>query len=75
MVFTEVIRNYGNSYDNNTGIFQAPIAGSYLFTVHLCPRANKYVLYSVMVNGQIETVHSDLKKKPTCVAQVMPLCI
>jgi len=23
MVFTEIIRNYGNGYDNNTGIFQA----------------------------------------------------
>ncbi|XP_053373391.1 EMILIN-1-like [Mercenaria mercenaria] len=36
VVFSTVILNEGKAYDNNTGIFTAPIDGVYQFNAHLC---------------------------------------
>jgi len=57
------MRNYGNGYDFNTGIFQAPVAGSYIFTVQLCPLVNRYIVYNIMVDGKADTLHSHVDSK------------
>jgi len=62
LVFTELMRNYGYGYDINTGIFQAPVAGNYIFTVQLCPQVNIYLVYNIIVDGKADTVHSHIDR-------------
>ena len=44
IIFTETLYNYGDGYNNSTGVFTAPFAGTNLFTGHLCSTVDgKYV--------------------------------
>jgi hypothetical protein len=36
MKFSKIVLNEGDSYDNDTGIFTAPIDGIYQFNAHIC---------------------------------------
>ncbi|XP_060573146.1 complement C1q-like protein 2 isoform X3 [Ruditapes philippinarum] len=42
LVFESIITNEGSGYDKSTGIFTAPIEGTYFFTVHVCTANSKY---------------------------------
>ena len=68
------MRNYGNGYDFNTGIFQAPVAGSYIFTVQLCPLVNRYIVYNIMVDEKADTFIHTLIQKLKSVARVTQSC-
>ncbi|XP_052812327.1 C1q-related factor-like [Mya arenaria] len=62
IVFKETLSNYGNGYDNNTGIFDAPVSGSYFFTVHLCPEPGAYIVSHLINGGRILTTDSNYDK-------------
>jgi len=52
IIFTETPYNYGDGYNNNTGVFPAPFAGTYLFTGHFCCTVNKYIHSGIEVDGK-----------------------
>ncbi|WAR11056.1 C1QT3-like protein [Mya arenaria] len=59
----ETLSNYGNGYDSNTGIFDAPVSGSYLFTVHLCSEPGIYIVSNLVNDGRIQTTDSNYEKE------------
>ncbi|XP_052812643.1 uncharacterized protein LOC128240167 [Mya arenaria] len=63
IVFKETLSNYGNGYDTNLGIFDAPVSGSYLFTVHLCPEAGFWIVSNLVNDGRIQTTDSNTDKE------------
>lgn len=46
-IFTDSVYNYGEGYDNTTGIFTAPGDGMYLFTTSMCVQNNHYNEYAI----------------------------
>ena len=52
--FDHVISNHGNGYSPNTGVFRAPLPGTYVFSLTLMSRSKgKYVHANMMKNGTI----------------------
>ena len=46
VIYDEVLTNEGNGYDNRTGVFTCPLAGTYMFVVDaLSPPATTFHLY------------------------------
>ena len=46
VIYDEVLTNEGNGYDDRTGVFTCPLAGTYIFVVDsLSPRASWLHLY------------------------------
>ena len=50
-MFQEIVQNEGKGYNKNTGIFTAPVTGTYLFTVQVCLYVNKGLSLSIVANG------------------------
>ena len=61
VIYDEVLTNEGNGYDDRTGVFKCPLAGTYIFVVDaLSPRATWLRLYlnkSIVVSLHIQTIH------------------
>ena len=55
LVFKNNLFNIGESYDNATGTFTAPVSGVYLFSVHLCTPSESYRYYAIMVDDNTVT--------------------
>ncbi|KAL4232021.1 Elastin microfibril interfacer [Mactra antiquata] len=55
IIFTNVMVNNGGGYDSNTGVFTAPINGTYIFTVHICLHNDKMFHYSIVQDNLIHT--------------------
>lgn len=53
--FQTTMYNFGNGYDNNTGVFTAPVNGTYLFTAQLCGHTNRYACYGIYVGDALVT--------------------
>ena len=51
ILFQEIVQNEGKGYNKNTGIFTAPVTGTYLFTVQVCLYSNKRLSVSIVANG------------------------
>ncbi|XP_053373203.1 collagen alpha-2(VIII) chain-like [Mercenaria mercenaria] len=47
IVFSTTHFDVGSSYNNETGIFVAPVAGIYMFTLHLCLTGNRFVYLEI----------------------------
>ncbi|XP_028268380.1 collagen alpha-1(X) chain-like [Parambassis ranga] len=57
IIFNQVLVNQGSAYDNNTGVFTAPVAGIYqfVFAAQLC-RGDHNNMWNFMVNGNNKLV-------------------
>jgi hypothetical protein len=47
--------NKGEAYDKYSGIFTAPMSGTYIFMIHLCIASKKYMNYGIMVDDTVNT--------------------
>ncbi|XP_053374256.1 complement C1q tumor necrosis factor-related protein 6-like [Mercenaria mercenaria] len=47
LVFKTTHFDVGSSYNNETGIFVAPVAGIYMFTLQLCIASSRYVHFEI----------------------------
>merc|ERR1712048_299873 len=52
LTFNGTSVNVGGGMDPDTGIFNAPVGGSYLFVFHIATHDNKKALLSIRVNGE-----------------------
>lgn len=48
VIFRDITFNEGNGYDKTTGIFTAPVSGTYIFSIQFCTSANDGLGYVVM---------------------------
>lgn len=55
-MFPVILLNKGNGYDKNTGIFTAPVNGTYIFSVQLCPSINQRLTYRLLVDGETQNL-------------------
>ena len=55
IVFQTIVQNEGGGYNAKTGIFIAPVSGTYLFTTQLCLYAGKLLSVSIIVNEVVIT--------------------
>lgn len=56
MVFTSVMQNIGNGYDSSTGIFTAPVNGTYMFNVQLCVHSNNWAQFQLAVDSSSDII-------------------
>ena len=52
LIFDKVINNIGNGYHDNTGIFEAPVGGVYVFNMDIMIRAGQGQYIQLAVNGR-----------------------
>lgn len=53
IVFGTVLTNIGNYYNNTTGVFYVPIAGTYQFFVNILSEADNNIETELVVNGNM----------------------
>ncbi|KAL4235874.1 hypothetical protein ACF0H5_004263 [Mactra antiquata] len=53
LIFQHTYLNEGNAYDNVIGLFTAPVAGLYMFSVHSCNWAGRGFYYYIIVDNNI----------------------
>ena len=59
-MFTEVIANVGDGYDNCTGYFTAPVPGTYMFTAQIyTPSTGAAHVYIVANGTNVESTSHD----------------
>ena len=51
VIFHTVIENVGNGYNAGTGVFQAPVNGTYLFNIQLCTYSSQWGRYYLVVDS------------------------
>ncbi|XP_045198943.2 heavy metal-binding protein HIP-like [Mercenaria mercenaria] len=51
-IYKRTILNEGNGYDKTSGIFTAPVKGTYLFTVQFCTPRSDGVGYAIMSDNE-----------------------
>ncbi|XP_053398005.1 C1q-related factor-like [Mercenaria mercenaria] len=54
VVFSKTMANHGDAYDNVTGIFTAPVGGTYVFTIHLCVNGGYTFYYDIIRDSEIQ---------------------
>ena len=55
IVFQEIVQNDRGGYDKDTGIFTAPVSGTYLFTTQFCLYQEKELSVNIIANGKVIT--------------------
>lgn len=58
IVYPVVAQNDGNGYDRTTGIFTAPVAGLYLFTVQAMVYAGEFYYHAIVKDSNTHLVYS-----------------
>ncbi|XP_060564571.1 uncharacterized protein LOC132723801 [Ruditapes philippinarum] len=53
IVFDEIVTNIGNGYNNQHGVFIAPVSGLYLFTTSIQSRQNMEFWAGIVVKGRV----------------------
>ena len=56
IVFQTVLQNEGNAYDSATGIFTAPVNGTFFFSVQLCSDHRKWARFQLAVDGKEDII-------------------
>ncbi|KAL4222758.1 hypothetical protein ACF0H5_018799 [Mactra antiquata] len=51
LIFTNVMQNVGNGYNQSTGVFTAPVGGTYLFTFDFCSDGRQISYYAIVCEG------------------------
>lgn len=52
MIYKNVLQNIGEAYDSATGIFTAPLAGTFMFNVNVCTAADKWSQLQLVVDSR-----------------------
>lgn len=52
MVYKTVLQNIGDPYDSATGIFTAPLAGTFMFNVNVCTYQSKWSQLQLVVDSR-----------------------
>ncbi|KAH3747548.1 hypothetical protein DPMN_181975 [Dreissena polymorpha] len=55
IVFEDVLYNHGSGYDSSSGVFTAPVGGTYLFTARLLSQSSGKVIFEINVNGSMNS--------------------
>ncbi|KAH3747532.1 hypothetical protein DPMN_181959 [Dreissena polymorpha] len=55
IVFEDVLYNHGSGYDSSSGVFTAPVGGTYLFTARLLSQSSGIVFFEINVNGSMNS--------------------
>ena len=50
MMFSIIIQNTGDGYDSSTGIFTAPVYGTFMFNVQFCVHSSKWAQFQLAVD-------------------------
>ena len=51
IIFPTVMENIGNAYNPGTGVFQAPVNGTYLFSVQVCTNSGQWGRFNLVVDS------------------------
>lgn len=68
-MFNQVVVNQGSAYNNETGVFTAPVAGIYqfVFAAQLCRGDHNNVWYFIVMGDRRMACHAQVHKtKPDC---------
>jgi hypothetical protein len=71
IVFPDVLLNDGDGYDKITGIFTAPVAGLYYFSVHICHLQAKYVVAAIVHGDTTVAVTTEYESSLESCSSVM----
>ena len=53
LIFTTIMSNEGSGYNDETGVFTAPVGGLYMFNLQLCVKSGKkYLYFELVASGQ-----------------------
>jgi hypothetical protein len=53
LVFPVILNNKGSGFNNETGVFTAPVSGLYQFSVHLCIWVGQYVRIDIVSENDV----------------------
>ena len=62
LTFTGTKSNLGGGMDAKSGVFTAPMAGAYMFTIHVCTHDMKKGLLSLRCNGNEVSIEPSLEE-------------
>ena len=51
IVFYDTLQNIGDAYDPVTGIFTAPVSGTYLFSIQACTQASQFARFQLVAES------------------------
>ncbi|XP_060553146.1 A disintegrin and metalloproteinase with thrombospondin motifs adt-2-like isoform X1 [Ruditapes philippinarum] len=51
VIFKNIVFNVGGGYNKTTGVFTAPVDGTYQFSVHICKQSTSTLDVEIMVDG------------------------
>lgn len=77
-IFTDTVYNFGEGYDNTTGVFTTPVDGMYLFTTSMCAEdsnANAYAIVTKNVDVARSVMHGGKGRPCNSLSAVLSLNI
>ncbi|KAL4239709.1 hypothetical protein ACF0H5_000513 [Mactra antiquata] len=73
LIFRNTYLNEGNGYDNVLGLFTAPVAGLYMFSMHACNYGGRGFYYYIVVDNSIIAQSTKYNNVQTDCASVVTL--